>query len=75
MRDPNSDTARAPGSGMALIDYMRVLPRAAAPGAKFNYNTGETSIAGALLRAAIGNNLATYLSTQNLAALWHGGGR
>ena len=60
--DPNSDTARAPGSGMALIDYMRVLPRAAAPGAKFNYNTGETSIAGALLRAAIGNNLATYLS-------------
>ena len=60
--DPNSDTARAPGSGMPLIDYMRVLPRMAAPGAKFNYNTGETSIAGAVLRAAIGNNLATYLT-------------
>ena len=60
--DPNSDTARAPGSGMSLIDYMRVLPRVAALGAKFNYNTGETSIAGAVLRAAIGNNLSTYLS-------------
>ena len=60
--DPNSDTARAPGSGMALIEHMRVLPRVAAPGARFNYNTGETSIAGALLRAAVGNNLATYLT-------------
>ena len=60
--DPNSDTAKAPGGGMALVEYMRVLPRVAPPGAKFNYNTGETSIAGALLRAAIGNNLATYLS-------------
>ena len=60
--DPNSDTAKAPAGGMALVEYMRVLPRVAPPGAKFNYNTGETSIAGALLRAAIGNNLATYLS-------------
>ena len=60
--DPNSDTARAPGGGMALIEYMRTLPREAPAGDKFNYNTGETSIAGALLRAAIGNNLATYLT-------------
>lgn len=60
--DANSDTARAPGGGMALIDYMRTLPREAPAGDKFNYNTGETSIAGALLRAAIGNNLATYLT-------------
>ena len=60
--DADSDTAKAPGGGMALVEYMRVLPRVAAPGANFNYNTGETSIAGAVLRAAIGNNLATYLS-------------
>ena len=60
--DPQSDTARAPGGGMALIDYMKALPRVAEPGVKFNYNTGETSIAGAVLRAAIGNNLATYLT-------------
>ena len=31
------------------------------PGTHFNYNTGETNLAGAVLRAAIGNNLATYL--------------
>ncbi len=60
--DAESDTALAPGGGMGLIDYMRELPRAAAPGSRFNYNTGETSIAGAVLRAAIGNNLSTYLS-------------
>ncbi len=60
--DPQSDTALAPGGGMALIEYMKVLPRVAEPGVKFNYNTGETSIAGAVLRAAIGNNLATYLT-------------
>ena len=60
--DPQSDTALAPGGGMALIDYMKALPRVAEPGVTFNYNTGETSIAGAVLRAAIGNNLATYLT-------------
>ena len=65
--DPDSDTARAPGGGMALIEYMRALPKEASPGEKFNYNTGETSIAGALLRAAIGNNLATYLTHK----VWH----
>ena len=31
------------------------------PGEVFNYNTGETNMAGAVLRAAIGNNLSTYL--------------
>ncbi len=60
--DPESDTAQAPGGGMALLRYMRGLPRSAPPGVQFNYNTGETSIAGSVLRAAIGNNLTTYLS-------------
>ena len=33
----------------------------APPGSTFNYNTEETNLVGAVLRAAIGNNLATYL--------------
>lgn len=59
--DPESDVARSPGGTLPLYAYMRDLPREAPPGEKFNYNTGETNIAGALLRAAIGNNLSTYL--------------
>ncbi len=59
--DASSDVAVAPGGTLPLFGYMRGLPLEATPGEKFNYNTGETNIAGALLRAAIGNNLATYL--------------
>jgi CubicO group peptidase (beta-lactamase class C family) len=59
--DPDSDVAKAPGGTLPLFGYMKNLPRVAEPGTKFNYNTGETNIAGALLRAAIGNNLSTYV--------------
>ena len=59
--DPDSDVARSPGGTLALFRYMQKLPQETAPGEKFNYNTGETNIAGALLRAAIGNNLSIYL--------------
>ena len=59
--DPNSDVARSPGGALPLFGYMSKLPQEAEPGTKFNYNTGETNIAGALLRAAIGNNLSAYL--------------
>ncbi|MEZ5550545.1 MAG: serine hydrolase [Pseudomonadales bacterium] len=62
--DPQSDVAQAPGGTLPLFSYMRNLPVEAVPGKKFNYNTGETNIAGALLRAAIGNNLSTYLQTK-----------
>ncbi len=62
--DANSDVANAPGGTLPLFGYMRGLPRDVAPDEKFNYNTGETNIAGALLRSAIGNNLATYLTTK-----------
>ena len=63
--DPDSDVARAGGAnGMPLIDYLRALPAAAEPGSRFNYNTGETNLVGALLRAAIGNNASTYLGTK-----------
>lgn len=59
---PDSDVARAgAANGLTLVRYLGGLPRVAAPGAVFNYNTGETNLAGEILRAAIGNNAATYL--------------
>jgi len=51
--DPNSDVA---------VAYMRTLPRAHAPGTKFNYNTGETDLVGILLARAVGMGLADYAS-------------
>lgn len=45
-----------------LYNYLRDLPRDAEPGKVFNYNTAETNLVGTLLRSAIGNNLATYLT-------------
>ncbi len=65
--DPASDRRRlleaqishVPGSLMAV---MRGLPRAARPGTVNNYNTGETQVAAAILRSAVGRPLATYLS-------------
>lgn len=60
--DPKSDVAQAGGAnGLALVRYLAALPRAAEPGAIFNYNTGETNLAGEILRAALGNNASTYL--------------
>jgi CubicO group peptidase (beta-lactamase class C family) len=65
--DPKSDLARtgriARTGGMNdLLAYMKRLPRKAPPGTVFNYNTGETNVAGAVLRAATGRTLAQYLS-------------
>lgn len=65
--DPRSDRrrmlevqgAQQPGGVLAL---MAKLPRAAAPGSRWNYSTGETHVAGALLRAAVRKPLAEYLS-------------
>ena len=65
--DPESDRrhmleaqlAQRPGGVLAL---MGRLPRAAAPGSRWNYSTGETHVAGALLRAAVKMPLAEYLS-------------
>jgi len=64
--DPTSDRRRlldaqisqVPGSALAL---MKALPRAAEPGTRNNYNTGETQVVAEVLRAAIGQPLATYL--------------
>jgi CubicO group peptidase (beta-lactamase class C family) len=60
--DPNSDVATYPGGDVvALFEFMGNKANVATPGEVFNYNTGETDLVGALVRAAIGNNLATYL--------------
>lgn len=59
--DPQSDVNQANWNTLALYDYLGDKPRNGAPGTTFNYNTAETNLAGNLLRAAIGNNLATYL--------------
>lgn len=59
---PDSDVSHAGGlNGIRLFNYLGKLPNAASPGVTFNYSTGETNLVGAVLRAAIGNNAATYL--------------
>lgn len=60
--DPQSDVATSPNDMLALMKFMGSKPRVAEPGERFNYNTGETNLAGAIVRAAIGNNLAAYLT-------------
>lgn len=46
----------------AILDLMAALPRVAEPGTRWNYSTGETHVAGALVRAATGKPVAQYLS-------------
>jgi CubicO group peptidase (beta-lactamase class C family) len=59
--DPESDLNQADWTTLGLYDYLDDMPRTAPPGEAFNYNTAESNLAGNLLRAAIGNNLSTYL--------------
>ena len=65
--DPQSDVARSnnhqPEEGVdSLVSYLRKLPRAARPGTRWNYSTGETNLVGVLVARATGKPLATYLS-------------
>lgn len=60
--DPESDVNNPVWDTLGLYERLRNKPRDAEPGEVFNYNTAETNLAGTLLRSAIGNNLATYLS-------------
>lgn len=65
--DPASDRrrmlelqiAQEPG---AILQQMASLSRAAEPGTRWNYSTGETHVVGALVRAATGRPLADYLA-------------
>ena len=60
--DPQSDVSLAGGlNALSLYGHLNKLKVAAEPGEVFNYNTGETNLVGGIVRAAIGNNLATYL--------------
>ena len=54
----------------AVLDYLRTLPRDAEPGSRFNYNTAETFLLGAILRGAIRQPVSDYLS----AKIWQPGG-
>lgn len=66
--DPTSDVARfaaepVQANGVDPIEaYMARLPRAHPPGTVFNYDTGETDLAGLLVTRATGKPLAEYLS-------------
>jgi CubicO group peptidase (beta-lactamase class C family) len=60
--DLDSDVATYPSDRVIDIQrYLGTKPRVAPAGEKFNYSTAETDLVGAVVRAAIGNNLATYL--------------
>lgn len=60
--DANSDVATYPDMDLvAMMQYLGNKERVAEPGTVFNYNTAETDLVGAIVRAAIGNNLASYL--------------
>jgi CubicO group peptidase (beta-lactamase class C family) len=65
--DPKSDVAQMFSRPVAanedvIVAYMKTLGRAAAPGSKFNYNTGETNLAGTILRRAVGMPISRYAS-------------
>ena len=65
--DPDSDVARffeprETGAMDPTLHYMRGLERAAEPGTRWHYSTGETNLVGLLISRATGRTLADYLS-------------
>lgn len=63
--DPNNDVFNYPSSNVVeLLNFLGAKSQLSKPGTTFNYNTGETDLVGAIVRAAIGNNLSTYLETK-----------
>ena len=63
--DPESDVNTYPWYDvLALYRFVGGKRRLAAAGERFNYNSAETELVGSLVRAAIGNNLSTYLGAK-----------
>ncbi len=60
--DRDADINRIHWATEPAHDYLQQLPRAAAPGTRFNYNTAESNLVGDLVSAAVGEPLATYTS-------------
>ena len=65
--DPKSDVAlfnqTKSVDGMdPIIVYMKTLKSEAAPGTRWQYNTGETNLIGVLVAKATGKSLSEYLS-------------
>ena len=63
--DPESDVSSEVGhTALERLQYLGDQPRVAAPGERFNYSTGEGHLVGEVVRAAVGDNLSTYLGTK-----------
>ena len=67
--DPTSDRRRMLDAQIGqqsgdILELMSKLDRAAEPGMRWNYSTGETQVVGALVRATTGMPVAEYLSTK-----------
>ncbi len=65
--DPKSDRRQLLARQLTVqpgvvLKYMAGLPRAAAPGTRWNYSTGETFVLGAVVEGAVKKPLADYLS-------------
>lgn len=65
--DANSDIARF-GAAVALarpgavLEFVAARPRVASPGTRFNYNTGDTFVLGAMVSAVARTSLSQYFS-------------
>ena len=72
-RDPESDVAKladlANGDEKSFLAYMAARKRAAKPGTRFNYSTGEAGIIGHMVRRATGKTLSAYMSEKIWAKL------
>ncbi len=67
--DPQSDVAQlnkyvVEFGPNAIVEQMKQLGRANAPGEKFSYSTGETNLIGLLVENAIGLPMAEYAQTK-----------
>ncbi|HVF84139.1 MAG TPA: serine hydrolase domain-containing protein [Sphingomicrobium sp.] len=65
--DPKSDVAQmfarpVPAGEDVTVAYLKKLPRAAAPGSTWNYNTAETNLAGVILGRAVKMPISRYAS-------------